>query len=104
MRRGVGVHERSALRNSGALAMPRAWPALCDAVTEKGGLNRRGRNHLGEGIIMTETVSRRARRRFLKLASAGLAAAPFCGACVTRLAHAQERVEEIDEMAQQLGY
>jgi High potential iron-sulfur protein len=53
---------------------------------------------------MADTVSRRARRRFLKLASAGLAAAPFCGACVTRLALAQERVEENEEMAQQLGY
>jgi hypothetical protein len=53
---------------------------------------------------MAETVSRRARRRFLKLASAGLAVAPFCGTCVTRLAHAQERVEEDEELAQQLGY
>src|SRR4029453_17834830 len=53
---------------------------------------------------MADTVSRRARRRFLKLASAGLAAVPFCGACVTRSALAQERVEENEEMAQQLGY
>ena len=53
---------------------------------------------------MADTASRQARRRFLKLATAGVAAAPFCGVCVARLAHAQERVEEDEELAQQLGY
>ena len=53
---------------------------------------------------MAEIAARQARRRFLKLATAGVAAAPFCGACLARLAHAQERVEEDEELAQQLGY
>lgn len=53
---------------------------------------------------MAESTSRQARRRFLKLAAAGAAAAPICGRLMLRGAHAQERVEEDDEMAQQLGY
>jgi High potential iron-sulfur protein len=53
---------------------------------------------------MTDMVSRRARRRFLKLATVGLAAGAVCGACVVPLARAQERLEEDDELAQQLGY
>ena len=53
---------------------------------------------------MADTASRHARRRFLKLATAGIAAAPLCGACLPRLARAQERVEEDEELAQQLGY
>jgi hypothetical protein len=53
---------------------------------------------------MADTASRQARRRFLKLATAGLAAAPLCGVCVARLAHAQEQVEEDEELAQQVGY
>lgn len=54
---------------------------------------------------MGDTVSRQARRRFLKFATAGMAAAPFCAARLARLAHAQEeRVEEDEELAQQLGY
>ena len=53
---------------------------------------------------MTDTASRQARRRFLKLAGAGVAAVPLGGACISRLAHAQERVEEDDELAQQVGY
>ena len=53
---------------------------------------------------MTDTASRHARRRFLKLATAGVAAVPLCGACLARLAYAQERVKEDDELAQQLGY
>ena len=50
---------------------------------------------------MGDTASRQARRRFLKLATAGMAAIPWCGAY---RAHAQERVKEDDELAQQLGY
>jgi hypothetical protein len=53
---------------------------------------------------MADSVSRQARRRFLKLATAGMAAAPFCAARLARHAHAQERVEEDEELAQQLGY
>ena len=54
---------------------------------------------------MGDTVSRQARRRFLKLATAGMAAAPFCAVRLARRAHAQEdRVEEDEELAQQLGY
>jgi hypothetical protein len=53
---------------------------------------------------MADKASRHARRRFLKLATAGAAAVPLCGVCVGRLAHAQERVAEDDELAQQLGY
>ena len=53
---------------------------------------------------MADTASRQARRRFLKLAAAGMAALPFCGGCFARRARAQERVEEDEELAQQLGY
>jgi hypothetical protein len=53
---------------------------------------------------MTAMASRHARRRFLKLATAGMAVAPLCGVGLARLAHAQERVTEDDELAQQLGY
>ena len=53
---------------------------------------------------MVDKGSRQARRRFLKLATAGMAALPLCGACFTRRALAQERVAEDDELAQQLGY
>ena len=50
---------------------------------------------------MGDRVSRQARRRFLQFATAGVAAAPFC---TVRLTHAQERVEEDEELAQQVGY
>ncbi len=53
---------------------------------------------------MDDRISRQARRRFLKLATAGVAAAPFGAARLARLAHAQERVEEDEELAQQVGY
>lgn len=53
---------------------------------------------------MTEQASREARRRFIKIATASVAAAPFCGALSLRMARAQERLEEDDELAQQLGY
>lgn len=53
---------------------------------------------------MSDTTSRQARRRFLKLATMGLAAGPLSGVRLVRLAHAQERLEEDDELAQQLGY
>ena len=53
---------------------------------------------------MADTASRQARRRFLKLATAGIAAAPFYGACFARRVRAQEQVEEEEELAQQLGY
>jgi hypothetical protein len=62
-----------------------------------------GRHNFRGGSIMADMVSGPARRRFLKLATAGLAA-PLCGARLARMAHAQERVSEDSELAQQLGY
>ena len=53
---------------------------------------------------MADTVSQAARRRFLKLATAGIATAPFGGMLVMRRAHAQEKVDPNSELAQQLGY
>ncbi|MGH6900798.1 MAG: high-potential iron-sulfur protein [Geminicoccaceae bacterium] len=53
---------------------------------------------------MADTASRQARRRFLKLATAGMAALPLCGGCLGRRALAQEQVAEDEELAQQLGY
>lgn len=53
---------------------------------------------------MADDVSRQARRRFLKLATVGVAVAPLCGALLSRRARAQERLSEDDELAQQLGY
>jgi len=53
---------------------------------------------------MTEAASAQARRRFLKLATAGVVVAPFGGMLTMRRATGQERVSEDDELAQQLGY
>ncbi len=53
---------------------------------------------------MADAVSREARRRFLKLATAGVAAAPFGGMLVMRRARAQDKLKPDDELAQQLGY
>ena len=53
---------------------------------------------------MNDAASREARRRFLKLAAAGVAAAPFGGLLTVRRARGQEKVSEDDELAQQLGY
>ena len=53
---------------------------------------------------MGDRISRQARRRFLQIATAGVAAAPFCGVRLVRVAEAQERVEEDEELAQQVGY
>jgi hypothetical protein len=58
----------------------------------------KGRGH------MAKAVSHKARRRFLKLAIAGISAAPFCGTPMIRLARSQEKVSEDEELAQQLGY
>ena len=53
---------------------------------------------------MTDAASRQARRRFLKLATAGMVATPFAVLLATRRAQGQEKVSEDDELAQQLGY
>ena len=53
---------------------------------------------------MADASAHEARRRFLKVAAAGVAAAPFGGMLVMRRAHAQEKVSEDDELAEQLGY
>jgi hypothetical protein len=53
---------------------------------------------------MDDRVSPQARRRFLQFTTAGVATASFCAVRLARLAHAQERVEEDEELAQQVGY
>ena len=53
---------------------------------------------------MADRISQQPRRRFLKLATAGVAAAPFGGMLVMRRARAQEKVSEDEELAKQLGY
>ena len=53
---------------------------------------------------MGARISRQARRRFLQVATAGVAAAPFCGVRLVRPAQAQERVAEDEELAKQVGY
>lgn len=53
---------------------------------------------------MIDDRSRQARRRFLKLVLAGVAAAPLSAGLAARRARAQERVEEDEELAQELGY
>ena len=52
---------------------------------------------------MVDHVSRQARRRFLQLATAGVAV-PLCGGLTLSQARAQEQVSEDDELAQELGY
>jgi len=52
---------------------------------------------------MADQVSSEARRRFLKMAVAGAAAAPLCALAARRL-RAQEQVDPSSELAQQLGY
>jgi High potential iron-sulfur protein len=58
----------------------------------------------GDDRIMADAVSDEARRRFLKLAAAGIAAAPLGGLPAMRQARAQERVSEDDKLARQVGY
>jgi hypothetical protein len=53
---------------------------------------------------MADTVSQAARRRFLKIATAGVAAAPFGGMLVMRRARAAGKVDPKSDLAQQLGY
>ncbi len=53
---------------------------------------------------MADVTSHAARRRFLKLAGAGIAAAPLGGMLMMRRAQAQEKLNPDDELAQQLGY
>jgi hypothetical protein len=54
---------------------------------------------------LSGAVSRNIRRRrFLKLAAAGITAAPLGGMLVMRRARGQEKVSEDEELAQQLGY
>ncbi len=53
---------------------------------------------------MADASPWQARRRFLRLATAGVAAVPLGGMLVMRRARAQEKVSEDDELAQQLGY
>jgi len=53
---------------------------------------------------VADTASGQARRRFLRLAAAGMVAMPLCGGCLVHRARAQERVAEDNELAQQLGY
>jgi hypothetical protein len=83
----------------------RTWPNRSDALTDpvRTAASITGHDNF-RGDIMTETASRQARRRFLKLATAGVAIAPLCAAHLARRARAQERVEEDEELAQQLGY
>jgi uncharacterized low-complexity protein len=53
---------------------------------------------------MTDSVSINRRRRFIKLAVAGLAGAPLAGVIVSGAAHAQALVSETDPQAVGLGY
>jgi hypothetical protein len=53
---------------------------------------------------MADAVSQEARRRFLKLATAGVVAAPLGGMLVMRRAQAQQKVSESEDLAKQLGY
>ena len=72
------------------------------------GDNRRGRraapSSLREDTIVADTASGQARRRFLRLAAAGMVAMPLCGGYLVHRARAQERVAEDNELAQRLGY
>jgi hypothetical protein len=53
---------------------------------------------------MTLRNDTHARRRFLEITAAAALAVPCCGRLVLRAAHAQEKLSEDDELAQQLGY
>lgn len=53
---------------------------------------------------MTDKPTCPGRRRSIRLAAAGVAAAALHPGLLVRLARAQERVSEDDELAQQLGY
>ena len=53
---------------------------------------------------MSDAVFPTARRRFLKLAAVGIAAARLGGMIAMRRARAQEKVREDDELARQVGY
>lgn len=53
---------------------------------------------------MADSSSTEPRRRFIKLAAAGLAGAPFAGLIVSGAANAQALVSESDPQAVGLGY
>jgi hypothetical protein len=53
---------------------------------------------------MVDAVSQEARRSFLKLAAAGVVAAPFGSMLVMRRAQAQQKVSESEDLAKVLGY
>lgn len=53
---------------------------------------------------MTDSAPRCARRRFVQAGIAGIATASLFPGLLVRLAQAQERVAEDDQLAQQLGY
>lgn len=53
---------------------------------------------------MTDDTRPGGRRRFIRLAAAGLAAAPFANALMSGAAHAADTVPETDPTAAALGY
>ena len=53
---------------------------------------------------MTAEASRSSRRRFIRIAAAGLAAAPLANALLSGTAHAVDKVSESEPTASALGY
>lgn len=53
---------------------------------------------------MTEKGTPNSRRRFIRIATTGLAAAPFVSAVMSGPAHAVDKVAESDPQASALGY
>ncbi len=53
---------------------------------------------------MTETASPNSRRRFIKIATTGLAAAPFVSGIMSGTAVAADKLSESDPQASALGY
>jgi High potential iron-sulfur protein len=53
---------------------------------------------------MTAVPSRCSRRRFIRIAAAGFAAAPLANALLSGTAHAVDKVTESDPTASALGY
>ena len=53
---------------------------------------------------MTDPVNTNSRRRFIRIATAGLAAAPFASAVMSGSAQAADKLPETDPQATALGY
>src|SRR5690606_26025755 len=107
-RRASGHSPRRPLARRGSLDLPEGTGRLRRSAGTAAARPHQepiGRRRIKEGRKMGDTVSRAARRRFLKLAGVGVAGAPLSDARLASRARVQaERLGEGEELAHQVGY